>query len=174
MFAEHDREQAFVHRHVDALSFARQITMVQRRERCEGDLQADDPIGQYDRRISWFLRARFQRKPGEAGHPLNEIVISRPGRIRSALAEAKCTHVNQLFIDLTDIFVRKAKSSHGLGTDVVKKDICGRGELQKNLPACRIFQIEDDRALAAVGRKIKMPHARVFHRTREAHHVAVR
>ncbi len=103
--------------------------MMQRCKRCESDLQPDNPIGQYDRRISRFLRPRFQRKPGEAGHTLNEIVISRPGRIGSALAEAKRTHVNQLFIDLTDLFVRKAKSGHGLGTDVVKKDICGRGKL---------------------------------------------
>jgi len=55
-----DREQPFVHRHVDALFLACQIRDDAAPPARESDLQSDDPVGQDDRRITGALRASLQ------------------------------------------------------------------------------------------------------------------
>src|SRR5882757_8879398 len=105
MLAQHDREETLIHGDVDALSFACPGAMLQGCGSGERDLQPDDPVREYHRCVARFARPSLQGQPWKAGHALDQIVVGGARRVGASLAEAERTNVDDLRIDLAQIFI---------------------------------------------------------------------
>src|SRR5205823_2790364 len=90
----------------------------------------------------------------------------------AALAEAEAADVDDACVRFLHRLVRKPEARHRLRPDVVHQHIGALRERQACLQRRRMLEIQDDRALVAVGVEVDRAHAGVLERPGVAHDVA--
>src|SRR5690606_38744690 len=119
VLTKNDGQHPLEHRNVDPLSFAMALPMEEPRAYRRCQLQAHHAISEDYGCVSRLLAPRAQRKPRNPAHPLDQVIVRRPWTIGTALTEAKCTHVDNARLHLSDFLVGKSEPSHRLRTYVV-------------------------------------------------------
>src|SRR5262249_50290842 len=111
-------------------------------------------------------------QPGNAGDPLDEVVISGTARIGPALAVAHEAHIDHAAIDGVHVGRTEFEPPHRGRTNVVHEYVRLLAQFQHRLAPPRLLHVEHDAALVAVDLQVDRAHAGMAHRTAGSHDVA--
>ena len=155
--------QAFQHRHLDQLPLARPLPREQGGDGCmraelRADFVANRGIDEFRHAAAAALHIRHDR------HALNDIIIGRALGVRSLLAKADQRHIDQLRVGIPAVVIPQAQSFHRRRPHRCHQHIRRLHQFQQRIPARRVFQVQQDRALVAVGVEEKRTHARIAQR----------
>ena len=136
-------------------------------------VQADDAVDQRVRDIARHAVAGPRHQRRQRGRALDQIVIGGLRRIGTILAEAEHAGIDQARIDLGHHVVAEVEPRHRLRAHVIDQHVGGGDQPQRRVASGRLFQIERERALAAIGVEEHRPHAGMAGRADQAGDVAV-
>ena len=147
-FFEH-AEHGFVDADVDDLPAAGGLGMAQRHEHADGAEQAGDVVAQ---RHGARQHRCFTRVAGQVVEPregLRDVRKAMPPAVRAGLAVAGHAQHHQLGVGLAQCVPRQAPALHRAGAEVLDQHIGLGDELQEQLHALGLQQVDRHRALVA-------------------------
>ena len=172
MIDEDEIRHRLEHRHIDALPAAGDVAVAQRREDGVDGKQTDDAVGDRQRHVARRPIAGFGEQRRNATSALDQIVVSRPRRIRPVLPIAEHAGVNDRGIAGGDVLVGKAETRHRLRPHIIDEHVGIRRQAQQHVAAGRLLEIERDAPFVAVHIEEHRPHSGVPARADLAHDVA--
>ena len=145
----HDRHLAVHHPHVDGLSLARALPLVEGRQYADGGEEAGGDVAQAGPRPHG-RPARVSGNAEHAPHPLHDHVQGRPLGVGPRLSEAGDGGVDEPGIVAPQHLVPQAQSVHGPRAEVLQHHVRSLGHLNKQLPAPGRRQVQGHAPLAPV------------------------
>jgi hypothetical protein len=116
----------------------------------------------------------FARRCAKPEAALQQIVISRLGRIGPVLSETEQAGIDEARVDCRNGLVVKLETRHRRRPDIVDQHVGLFDQPQQHAASRRLLQIEHDAALAAIGVEKHRPHAGVARRADLPGYVALR
>src|SRR6185295_6125368 len=144
-----ERELSFQHRDVDALPLAGLVLHPQREQRPVGGIHACREIGDGDAGAR-AVRARLARDADHAALGLQDEVERRAVAVRAVLAEPRDGAVDDALVPLARRLVVEPEPLESVDPEVLQHDVALLDELEEELLAFRLLEIDDDAALVAM------------------------
>ena len=143
------RDMGVQHADVDLLPLPGQVAMPQRRQDADAAIQPGEQVGH---RHADLLRqpVGLAGQAHDAAHRLDQAVVARPRRIRPGLAEAGDRAVDQPRKPGMQLLVAQAVFRQRADLEVLHQDVAAGDQLQRDLLAFRLADIQRDRLLVAV------------------------
>ena len=169
-FPDGERYTGLEQRHVEVLPYAAALSLPQRGQDAERDIEAAHQIA--DRHAD--LRRRpigRARDAHQAAARLGHDVETRSIRERTVLTEPRRRGVNDPRVHGADVVVGQAERAHRAGAQILDDDVRRRGEPQERLLALGRLQVEHDGTLESIQAQERRALA-VDERSRRTHGLA--
>lgn len=121
--------------------------------------QPDDAVGDGDGDVAWRAVAGGREQSRNRRRALDQIIIGGFGGIGAGLAVAERADIDDGGIDRGQRLVVEAEPRHRLRAHIVDQRVGALGQSQQRVAPLRLFEIEHDAALAAIGIEKHSAHA---------------